>query len=54
MVHIRYDVGQDWSGDWAIYFRVVLSDEVAKLRLREVATNVVWHLSERLDFPALV
>jgi hypothetical protein len=53
VVHIRYDIGQDWSGDWAIFFRVVLSDEAAKLRLREVATNVVWRLAERLDFPAL-
>jgi hypothetical protein len=25
VVHIRYDIGEDWSGDWAIFFRVVLA-----------------------------
>jgi hypothetical protein len=53
VVHIRYEIGQDWSGQWAIFFRVLLSDEAGKKRLREVATQVVWHLADRLDFPAL-
>jgi hypothetical protein len=53
VVHIRYDIGQDWSGDWAIFFRVLLSDEASKKRLREVATQVVWRLSERLDFASM-
>jgi hypothetical protein len=53
VVHIRYEIGQDWSGDWAIFFRVVLSDEASQKRLRDVATKVVWRLAERLDFPAL-
>ena len=53
VVHIRYEIGEDWSGQWAIFFRAVLSDEAAKQRLREVATNVVWRLGERLDFAAL-
>jgi hypothetical protein len=26
VVRIRYDIGEDWSGQWAIFFRVVLSD----------------------------
>jgi len=51
--HIRYEIGEDWSGQWAIFFRIVMSDEAATLRLREVATNVVWRLAERLDFAAL-
>ena len=53
IVRIRYGISEDWSGQWAIFFRVVLSDEAAKNRLREVANSVVWRLSERLDFPAL-
>jgi hypothetical protein len=54
VVHIRYDIGQDWSGDWAIFFRVVLSDEASrKPRLREVATEVVRRLSDRLDFSSM-
>lgn len=53
MLHIRYDIGRDWSGDWAIFFRTLLSDEASKNRLREVATEVVWRLAERLDFPSM-
>jgi hypothetical protein len=53
VVHIRSEIGRDWSGDWAIFFRVVLSDDASKQRLRQVATNVVWRLAERLDFPSM-
>jgi len=53
VVYIRYEIGKDWSGDWAIFFRVVLSDEAGAERLREVATNVVSRLAERLDFPSM-
>lgn len=53
VVHIRYDIDRDWSGDWAIFFRVLLSDDASKNRLSEVATQVVWHLSERLDSPSM-
>jgi hypothetical protein len=28
--HIQYEIGQDWSGDWAVFFRVLLSDEASK------------------------
>jgi hypothetical protein len=48
--HIRYDIAQDWSGDWAIFFRVVLSDEASKNRLRELTSKVVSQLAARLDF----
>jgi hypothetical protein len=50
VVRIRYDIGEDWSGQWAIFFKVVLSDDAAKGRLREVATKVVRGLAKRLDF----
>ena len=53
VVYIRYEIGWDWSGDGAVFFRVLLSDEASKTRLREVATKVVRCLAERLDFPSM-
>ena len=53
VVRIRYEIGEDWSGQWAIFFRVVLMDEAAKRRLRDVATKVVWGLARQLDFPGM-
>ena len=53
VVRIRYDIGPDWSGDWAIFFRVLLSDEAIEGRLREVAKQVVSGLEERLDFRSM-
>ncbi len=50
---IRYEIALDWSGQWAIFFRVLLSDEVVQQRLKEIATRVVWRTSERLDLPNL-
>jgi len=51
--HIRYDIAQDWSGDWAIFFRIVLSDEASKVRLREITRKVVSVLDARVDFCAM-
>jgi len=51
--YIRYDIGQDWSGQWAVFFRVMLSHDAVRNRLREVATRVVWRTSDRLDLPSL-
>jgi hypothetical protein len=53
VVGIRYEIGEDWSGQWAIFFRIVLTDEAARGRLRQVASKVVWGLSQHLDFAAL-
>jgi hypothetical protein len=53
LVRIRYEVGQDWSDQWSIFFRIVLTDDAARNRLREVATRVIGRLAEELDFPAL-
>jgi hypothetical protein len=53
VVRIRYDVGEDWRGQWSIFFRVVLSDEAAHNHLRQVSRQVVVRLAERLNFPAL-
>ena len=54
VVHIRYDIGRDWSGDWAIFFRVLLADEASSgNNLRTVTTQVVRMMSERLDFEGM-
>ena len=53
VVRIRYDVGEDWSGQWAIFFRVVLTDDAARNRLREVADKITWGLARELDYPSL-
>jgi hypothetical protein len=37
VVRIRFNPDEDWSGDPAIYFRIVLSDDAARDRLREIA-----------------
>ncbi len=51
VVGIRYEIGEDWSGQWAIFFRIVLTDDAAKRRLREIGNKVEWSLADRLDFP---
>ena len=53
VVRIRKEIGQDWSGQWSIFFRVVLTDDAARHRLRVVAAKVVRELSRQFDFPAL-
>jgi len=53
VVRIRYDIGEDWSGQWAIFFRIVLSDEAAKRRLLEIAKKVGSGLERRLDFDGM-
>lgn len=53
VVHIRYDIGEDWRGQWAIFFRVVLTDDAARRALRDVADKIVWGLSEQLDFTGI-
>ena len=53
VVRIRYEIGEDWSGQWAIFFRIVLTDDAARHRLRDVANRVVWGLAQQLDFPGM-
>jgi len=49
VVRIRYDIGQDWSGDWAIFFRIVVSDAATKgRRAARVTEKVRLPLMERL------
>ncbi|HEV2687173.1 MAG TPA: hypothetical protein VGV35_01425 [Bryobacteraceae bacterium] len=51
--HIRYEIAPDWSGQWAIFFLVLLSDEASREHLRDITTQVVWRMSERLNLPEL-
>ena len=54
VVLIKWEIGQAWDGSWAIFFRVLLTDEASKgQKLREVTTSVVWRMSEKLDLPGL-
>src|SRR3954464_12102842 len=53
VVRIRYEIGEDWTGQWAIFFRIVLTDDAAKWRLRDVASKVTWGLAGQLDFPSM-
>lgn len=53
VVRIRFDFGEDWSGDPAIFFRVLLSDEAAERRLHEVTRRVVQALEDQVDFRSL-
>src|SRR5258708_2149495 len=51
---IRYEIGEDWTGQEAIFFRVLLSDDASKPgNLRKIAPRVVWRMSDRLDLPSL-
>jgi hypothetical protein len=53
VVRIRYEIGHDWSDEWAIFFRIVLTDEAARNRRGELMTQVQRELARRLDFRAL-
>ena len=51
--YIRYEIALDWSEQWAVFFRVVLSDEASTHHLREVTSRVIWRMTEKLDLPNL-
>ena len=47
---IWWNIGQDWSGDWAIFFRVLLSDSATRgRRLSRVTDDVRRLLVERTN-----
>jgi len=51
---INYEIAPDWDGRWAIFLRVLLSDEAAsQTQLRDIAPNVVRRMSDKLDLPNL-
>jgi hypothetical protein len=51
--YIRPDVGHDWTGEWALFFRVMLSDEAARNRFGDLATRVMLRTTDHLDIPNL-
>jgi hypothetical protein len=54
VVHIRMDVGHDWSDHPAIYFRVILSDEASRRdRLLEITQLVRKKVRNELGFAEL-
>ena len=50
---IRFDIGADWSGDDAVFFRILISDDAARTRLRETMAQVVGMLESILNLEAL-
>ena len=47
---IRYEIALDWSGDRAIYFRVMLSNDASReARLAKVTKRVESFLSKKLN-----
>src|SRR5580704_3051021 len=50
---IRFDIKTDWSGDDAVYFRILISDDAASARLRETMKKTVSMLESCLDLQAL-
>ena len=36
VVRIRYEIGEDGSGEWAIFFRILLTEDAARRRLRKL------------------
>jgi hypothetical protein len=45
VVRIRYSLGEDWSGDPSIFFRVVLSDDASReTRLRETTRRAATEI----------
>ncbi len=53
VVSIKFTIKPDWSGDWGIFFQVMLSDEAGEKRLQKVTLNVERQISEKFDFPSL-
>lgn len=54
VVRIRHDIGEDWSGDPSIFFRVLLSDSAASEgRVWEVTDHVRDRLQNEFDFSEL-
>jgi len=41
VVRLRYTLGQDWSGESAIFFRIVLSDRASRRDQLRTATNQI-------------
>lgn len=50
IVNWRYTIGEDWSGDPAIFFWITLSDEAAKRwNLQDASRQIIDLVSLRVD-----
>jgi hypothetical protein len=50
---IRFDIGTDWSGDDAVFFRILISDDAARTRLRETMEKAVAMLESILSLATM-
>jgi len=50
---IFFNFGPDWSGDPAVFFRIIISDEAARMRLRETMAKVVGMLESILNLETM-
>ena len=49
VVRVRYSMGEDWTGDPSIYFRIVLTDAASReKRLAEVVDRISTTIFEEL------
>jgi len=49
-VRLRYTLGQDWSGESAIFFRILLSDQASRRDQLRNATNQIQNaIMQRLQ-----
>jgi len=50
VIRVKYTLGQDWSGEYAIFFRIVLSDRASKRdRLLPVTKRITHQIVQRLE-----
>ena len=50
VVRIRYDFGEDWTGEPSIFFRIVLTDEAVKQsKLNEIANTITDILAREVN-----
>lgn len=50
VIHVRHTLGDDWSGEPAIFFRVLLSDAASRPdRLHEVTSRIAAIISQQVD-----
>jgi hypothetical protein len=54
VLRIRYSLGEDWSGDPAVFFRIVLADKASEpIRLMQVTQRVAKKLVAEVKPEAL-
>jgi hypothetical protein len=50
VVHIRHTLRNDWSGEPAVFFRILLSDEASKRdHLLEVTDRITFSIDQQIE-----